>query len=64
MRFNPLDHPLALLMPKYLSDTPTWLGHIPFAFTLIEMTEPRTVVELGTFKGDSYLAFCQAVAAG
>jgi predicted O-methyltransferase YrrM len=63
MRFNPLDHPLALLAPKSLSDVPKWIGHIPFAFALIEMSEPRTVVELGTFKGDSYLAFCQAVAA-
>lgn len=63
MRYNPLDHPLAMLMPTYLSEVPTWIGHIPFAFAMIEMQEPRTVVELGTFLGDSYFAFCQAVAA-
>jgi hypothetical protein len=62
MRFNPLDHPLALLMPSYLGDSPSWIGHIPFAFALVEMAEPRNIVELGTFKGDSYMAFCQAVA--
>jgi hypothetical protein len=63
MRFNPLDHPLAMLMPTYLSEVPRWIGHIPFAFAMIEMAEPRTLVELGTFLGDSYFAFCQAVAA-
>jgi len=63
MRFNPLDHPLAMLTPSYLSEVPRWIGHIPFAFGLIEMSEPRTVVELGAFLGDSYFAFCQAVAA-
>src|SRR5215467_6967409 len=63
MRFNPLDHALALMMPRHVSSTPTWLGHVPFAFALVEMMGPRTIVELGTFKGDSYLAFCQAIAA-
>src|SRR5439155_4879049 len=35
---------------------------IPFAMALVQMIRPRTFVELGTYKGDSYCAFCQAVA--
>jgi len=35
--------------------------HIPFAFVITAMLKPRKFVELGTHKGDSYCAFCQAV---
>jgi hypothetical protein len=47
--------------PLRLTSTPAWHGHIPFAFWCIEMLKPKTFVELGTHKGDSYCAFCQAV---
>lgn len=61
-RFNPLDYSGSLLLePKRLSDVVSWHEHIPFAFVLIEMLRPKVFVELGTHKGDSYLAFCQAV---
>ena len=53
--------PSASTSPLRLTDVPFWHKHIPFAFALIEMIRPRTVVELGTHKGDSYSAFCQAV---
>src|SRR4051812_5901464 len=63
MAFNPLEYPLSLMAPHMVSDTSRWLGHVPFAFALVQMARPQSIVELGTHKGDSYLAFCQAVAA-
>lgn len=38
-----------------------WLGHIPFAFWIVAAQRPEMVVELGTDRGASYLAFCQAI---
>ena len=45
-----------------LTDVDSWHEHIPFAFFAVAALRPRTIVELGTWKGDSYCAFCQAVA--
>ena len=59
--FNPLLFPIAFENPKFLSNVTSWHQHIPFAFVLVEMLKPHIFVELGTHKGDSYLAFCQAV---
>jgi hypothetical protein len=45
-----------------VTPTSAWDEHIPFAMNLVDLLRPRTFVELGTHTGDSYCAFCQAVA--
>lgn len=60
IRFNPLDHPVCLKMPR--RNLPSaWMEHVPFAFYLVDILRPKVFVELGTFYGVSYCAFCQAV---
>ncbi|HEY4759455.1 MAG TPA: class I SAM-dependent methyltransferase [Thermoguttaceae bacterium] len=61
--FNPIDFPLCLTFPSRLSISPksAWIEHIPFAFALVQMLQPKCIVELGVQFGDSFLAFCQAV---
>jgi len=58
--FSPLSHPVCLTEPERLAST-AWAAHIPFAMLLVDLLRPRTLVELGTFTGVSYCAFCQAV---
>jgi predicted O-methyltransferase YrrM len=52
----------ATLFPERLK-SPWWIGHIPFAFELIGRMRPRSIVELGTYSGSSFAAFCQAMEA-
>lgn len=59
--FNPLNYPVLLREPRRLTDVTSWHSHIPFAFALVSLLSPALFVELGTHKGDSYFAFCQAV---
>ncbi len=40
-----------------------WLEHGPFAYWLMSQLRPKTVVELGTHNGFSFLTFCQAASA-
>ncbi len=54
------ENPATRWQPDYHSDVPWWHAHIPFAFWLIDAIRPERLVELGTHKGDSYMAFCQA----
>jgi predicted O-methyltransferase YrrM len=50
------------LSPRMLK-SPWWIGHIPFAYELVGRLRPKTLVELGTYSGSSFAAFCQAVEA-
>lgn len=57
-----LSSPRILEVPDRLTDVTSWHRHVPFAFWCVEALKPRVLVELGTHRGDSYSAFCQAVA--
>jgi len=52
----------AFLTPTFITAS-AWAGHVPFAFWLIEVLRPQTFVELGTFNGLSFMAFCQSIEA-
>ena len=56
-----LCRPVTFLTPDLITAPPSWLGHVPFAFWIIDALRPKTLVELGTHTGNSYSAFCQAV---
>lgn len=60
MPFNPLDYPVCLSYPKRTAPS-SWIGHVPFGMFLVDALRPRTLVELGTYYGVSYCAFCQSV---
>ena len=38
-----------------------WSGHVPFGYDLVAEFRPPVIVELGTYYGESYFTFCQAV---
>ena len=61
-RFDVAEHPLVLATPHRLTTQSAWIEHIPFAFAVTRLVQPRLIVELGTHAGDSYCALCQAVA--
>ncbi len=60
MRFNPIDYPICLEEIGRLLGK-SWSMHLPFGLALVQMVKPRIIVELGTFQGESYCAFCQSV---
>lgn len=60
IRLNPLEHSICFARPERIAAS-AWIGHIPFAMYLTDLLRPRVIVELGTFTGVSFCAFCQAV---
>lgn len=52
---------VAAFRPQSLQAPSAWMGHLPFAWWLVQTQRPRSVVELGTHTGNSYFTFCQAV---
>ena len=46
--------------PDYTNES-AWMGHMHFAYWLIQELKPKRFVELGTHLGVSFFAFCQAV---
>jgi hypothetical protein len=62
----PQDQSLALWLnetdhwfPGHVTES-AWLEHTPFAAWIISTLKPKVVVELGTHRAVSYMAFCQA----
>lgn len=62
MTLSPLEFDAALFFnPERIVWPANWAGHVPFAAWLVAKQQPRVLVELGTYNGFSYSAFCQAV---
>jgi uncharacterized coiled-coil DUF342 family protein len=60
--FRPLALPSMFWKPEFIdAGMNFWVGHLPFAFWVVEALRPRCLVELGTHTGNSYFSFCQAV---
>ena len=57
---NPLNYPVIYTSPLRIAPS-AWATHVPFGMLLVDLLRPQTIVELGTFYGVSYCAFCQAV---
>ena len=60
LNFNLMEHTVCLSHPE--RDVPSaWSKHIPFGMLLVDLVRPAQLVELGTHRGTSFCAFCQAV---
>lgn len=52
---------VASFQPRSLTFSSAWAGHIQFAVWMIKEIKPKVFVELGTYSGNSYFSFCQAI---
>lgn len=59
--FNPILFPQCFTSYDKRFLNSAWIEHVPFAFSLVQMLKPNNIVELGTYGGASYCAFCQVV---
>src|SRR5271165_4594806 len=57
---GPVISPSSFWVPEYFSPS-GWIEHAAFAFWICDACRPRRFVELGTYYGYSYFAFCQAI---
>src|ERR1700736_4833957 len=53
--------PASFWGPERFGTESSWVEHAPFAFWLVEALRAHTLVELGTDRGFSYFALCEAV---
>lgn len=51
------------LLPSRIIEPTAWIGHIPFAYYIIEKTKPKIIIELGVHTGNSFFAFADAIKA-
>ena len=58
--FNPINHAICFTLPLRMAPS-AWTEHIPFSMCLLDLLCPTTLVELGTYRGTSYCAFCQVI---
>jgi len=58
-----LFRPVLFTEPELIDESSAWIGHLPFGFWMVDAVQPRILVELGTHRGVSYCAFCQAIKA-
>ena len=58
---------MPVYFPPSLEFTPkrlvfsTWMDHLPFGYDIVVAQRPRITVELGSYNGLSFFAFCQAM---
>ncbi len=62
MSLNRQIYDVLSFTPKRLVAPDSWVKHIHFAYFAVSILRPALIVELGVHSGNSFSAFCQAVA--